>query len=68
MNDVVFTATFDGTVYALAARDGATLWKVHMRAGIDACPAVVGDLLVVGAGIRRASGAVPELVAFGLSS
>jgi len=65
-NDVVFTATFDGTVYALAARDGQILWRARMRAGVNACPAVVGDLLVVGAGARVASGAVPELVAFGL--
>jgi outer membrane protein assembly factor BamB len=65
-NDVVFTATFDGTVYALAARDGKILWRARMRAGVNACPAVVGDLLVVGAGVRRANGAAPELVAFGL--
>jgi outer membrane protein assembly factor BamB len=65
-NDVVFTSTYDGTVYALAARDGATLWRRKMRAGVNACPAVVGDLLLVGAGIRRPGGATPELVAFGL--
>jgi outer membrane protein assembly factor BamB len=53
-------------VYALAARDGATLWRRKMRAGVNACPAVVGDLLLVGAGIRRPGGATPELVAFGL--
>jgi outer membrane protein assembly factor BamB len=67
VNDVVFTATFDGTVYALAARDGTILWRARMRAGVNACPAIVGDLLVVGAGVRRADGAEPELVAFGLS-
>ena len=66
-NDVVFTSTYDGTVYALAARDGAILWRARMRAGVNACPAVVGDLLLVGAGVRRADGAAPELVAFGLS-
>jgi len=65
-NDVVFTSTYDGTVYAFAARDGATLWSARMRAGVNACPAVVGDLLLVGAGIRRPDGATPELVAFGL--
>jgi alcohol dehydrogenase (cytochrome c) len=65
-SDVVFTSTYDGTVYALAARDGTILWRARMRAGVNACPAVVGDLLVVGAGVRRPNGAAPELVAFGL--
>ncbi len=65
-NDVVFTSTYDGTVYALAARDGAILWRARMRAGVNACPAVVGDLLLVGAGVRHSNGAAPELVAFGL--
>ena len=61
-NDVVFTATYDGTVYALAARDGAILWRARMRAGVNGCPAVAGDLLLVGAGVGPAA----ELVAFTL--
>jgi len=65
-NDVVFTSSYDGTVYALAARDGRVLWRERMRARINACPAVVGDLLVVGAGVRRRAGPPPEAVAFGL--
>jgi outer membrane protein assembly factor BamB len=63
-NDVVFTSSYDGTVYALAARDGAVLWRARMRAGVNACPAVVGDLLVLGAGIRQTGRTVPEVVAF----
>jgi hypothetical protein len=35
-----------------------------MRAGINACPAVSGDLLLLGAGVPT-QGAVPELVAYG---
>ena len=64
-NDVVFTSTFDGQLYALAADDGTILWHAQMRAGINACPAIVGDLLLVGAGVQRPNG-TPELVAFGL--
>jgi outer membrane protein assembly factor BamB len=63
-NDVVFTSTYDGTLYALASEDGAVLRRWRMRAGVNACPAVAGDLLVLGAGIRRPGGPVPELVAF----
>ena len=65
-NDIVFTSTFDGTVYAFAAADGKLAWRTRMRAGVNACPAVVGDLVLFGAGIQRPGGATPELVAFGL--
>ena len=65
-NDVVFTSTFDGTLYALRASDGATLWSTKLRAGSNACPAVVGDELLAGAGVKLGAGSVPELVAFGL--
>ena len=64
-NDVVFTSTFDGTVYAFAAADGKLAWRSRMRAGVNACPAVLGDLVLFGAGARRSGGVTPELVAFG---
>jgi outer membrane protein assembly factor BamB len=67
-NGVVFTATFDGTVYAFDSATGATLWTTRARAGINACPAVAGDLLLVGAGSPYPGLAHPvyELVAYGL--
>ena len=65
-NDVVFTSTFDGTAYGFAAEDGSILWRVRMRAGINACPAVLGDVVLFGAGAPRAGGGTSELVAFGL--
>jgi alcohol dehydrogenase (cytochrome c) len=63
-NDVVFTTTLDGTVYAFAARDGRLLWHARMRAGVNACPTVVDDTLLIGAGV----GTMPELVAYALPS
>jgi outer membrane protein assembly factor BamB len=65
-NDLVFTSTFDGSVYAFAAGDGTLVWHERMRAGVNACPTVVGDLVLFGAGIERPEGATPEIVAFGL--
>jgi outer membrane protein assembly factor BamB len=66
---VVFTSTYDGIVYAFDAERGRQLWSYRMRAGINACPAVVGDVLVVGAGAPRPGrpAITPEIVAFGLS-
>jgi alcohol dehydrogenase (cytochrome c) len=65
-NDVVFTSTYDGTTYAFAAADGTILWRERLRAGVNSCPAIVGDLLLVGAGVPRPNGprSTLELVAF----
>jgi outer membrane protein assembly factor BamB len=65
-NDVVFTSTYDGTVYAFAVQDGGLLWHARMPAGVNACPAVAGDLLLVGAGVKRPGDGRPQLVALGL--
>ncbi len=48
-NDVVFTSTYDGTIYAFATATGRQLWKTKARAGINSFPAIAGDTLLVGA-------------------
>ena len=48
-NDVVFTSTYDGTIYAFATATGKRLWKTRARAGIISFPAIAGDTLLVGA-------------------
>ena len=48
-NDVVFTSTYDGTIYAFATATGKRLWKTRARAGINSFPAIAGDTLLVGA-------------------
>jgi outer membrane protein assembly factor BamB len=53
---VVFTATFDGTVYAFDTRDGSTLWRGRTRAWLNSCPAVAGHTLLVGAGVSKRGG------------
>ena len=63
-NDVVFTSTYAGTLYALATATGRILWSAKLPAGINGCPAVAGDMVIVGAGIREHPGDRPELVAF----
>jgi alcohol dehydrogenase (cytochrome c) len=49
-NDVVFTSTYAGTVYAYNTQTGKTLWTTKAPAGINSFPAVDGDMLLVGAG------------------
>jgi outer membrane protein assembly factor BamB len=61
--DVVFTSTFDGTVYGLADHDGSVLWKERLPAGINACPSVANGTLLVAAGIPFPGRGRPELIA-----
>ena len=61
---VVFTSTLDGRVYGFDTRDGRSLWRTQRRAGINACPALAGGTLLVGAGCpaRGSSGARADRV------
>ncbi len=59
VNDVVLTATFDGTIYAFNRTTGAQLFKWKAPAGINAWPSVVGDTILWPCGV----GASPQLLA-----
>jgi alcohol dehydrogenase (cytochrome c) len=48
-NDVVFTSTYAGTIYAFDTKTGKTLWTTKAPAGINSFPAIDGDTLLVGA-------------------
>ncbi|MGH3004276.1 MAG: PQQ-binding-like beta-propeller repeat protein [Gaiellaceae bacterium] len=65
-DDVVFTSTYDGTIYALSTTTGATLWKTKAPAGINSFPAVTSAMLIVGVGARTAKAAKGELIAYSL--
>ncbi len=62
-NDVVLTSTFDGRLYAFATAGGRMVWHAQAPAGVNACPAVSGDTLLVAAGVP-APGGHGELVAY----
>src|SRR5207244_10228350 len=47
---VVFTSTFDGSVYGADSDNGRVLWRAKLRAGVNACPALAAGTLLVGAG------------------
>jgi alcohol dehydrogenase (cytochrome c) len=68
-NDVVFTATYSGTLYALSVKTGATLWKTRESSGIDSFPAVTRTMLIAGAGAPTSSARAPkgEIVAYALT-
>ncbi len=47
-NNVVFTSTYDGTIYALSTGTGAVLWKAKAPHGINSFPAITKTTLIVG--------------------
>ena len=63
---VVYTATYDGRIYGLSTVDGAIVARARMQAGINACPAIVGSTLIIGAGADHPGFPAPafELVAY----
>ncbi len=67
--NVVFTAAYDGVVYALSTRTGAVLWHAKTSAGINSFPALTRTMLVEGAGAITSTAMKPtgEIVAYGLS-
>ncbi len=66
VNDVVFFATFDGTVHGLDASTGGEVWTASLPSGANSPVAVSGDTLVVPAGIATAEGQKAALVAYRL--
>lgn len=54
VNDLVFTATYDGVIYALARADGSIVWSFQAPGGIIAWPAVADDSIVWPIGLGRA--------------
>jgi len=67
-NDVVFTTTFKGDLYALDATTGAILFKTPMSAGSNAPVAVDGDYVIAGAGAALSSTQRDMIIAYKLGA
>ncbi|MGH3406307.1 MAG: PQQ-binding-like beta-propeller repeat protein, partial [Streptosporangiaceae bacterium] len=67
-NDVVFTTTFNGYLYALDATTGAILFKTPMSAGTNAPVAVDGDYVIAGAGVDLSSSDKNMIIAYKLGA
>jgi len=62
VNDLVLTATFEGTILALSRATGAEVWRYTAPGGVNAWPAVAGDTIVWPIGLARP----PQLLALRL--
>jgi alcohol dehydrogenase (cytochrome c) len=67
-NDVVFTTTFKGYLYALDAATGAILFKTPMSAGSNAPVAVDGDYVIAGVGVPLSSSQKLMVIAYKLGA
>ena len=67
-NDVVFTTTFKGYLYALDATTGAILFTTPMSAGSNAPVAVDGDYVIAGAGATLSSTQRNMVIAYKLGA
>jgi outer membrane protein assembly factor BamB len=66
VNDMVFFATFDGTLHGLDAETGGEVWTEALPAGANSGVTAAGDSLILAAGLPLAEGQVPSLVAYRL--
>lgn len=60
VNDLVFTATYNGKIYAYNKKTGEQVWEYQAPGGINGWPAVSGDNIIFPVGV----GQTPMVLAF----
>jgi outer membrane protein assembly factor BamB len=63
-NDLVWTTTFDGTLWALNKNTGAAVWHTKLSAGTNSTVAIDGDTVLTGAGFPEGKGQKATFVAY----
>jgi len=67
-NDLVFTTTFDGTVWALNTADGSVAWQRRLPAGTNAPVAINDDTVLAAGSFPAGRGQRPVIVAYRLGA
>jgi alcohol dehydrogenase (cytochrome c) len=67
-NNVVFTTTYSGYLYAFNTATGAILLKLPLSAGTNAPVAIDGDYVITGAGIPDSNTQQPLIIAYKLGA
>jgi outer membrane protein assembly factor BamB len=67
-NGVVFTTTYDGTLYAFNSDTGDQLWRTKLSAGTNAPVAVFGDTVVTAGSLPGGPGQKAQIIAYRLGS
>jgi alcohol dehydrogenase (cytochrome c) len=63
-NDLVWTTTFDGTIWALNKNTGAVVWHKKLPAGSNSPVAIDGDMVLTGAGYPESAKQKPTFIAY----
>jgi outer membrane protein assembly factor BamB len=63
-NDLVWTTTFNGVLWALNKNTGAVVWHKQLPAGTNAPVAIDGNTLITGAGFPEGKGQKPTFIAY----
>ena len=64
VNDLVFTSTYDGKIYAFNSKKGNLVWEYQAPGGINGWPAVKDDTIIFPVGL----GKTPVLLSFKIGS
>ena len=67
-NNVVFTTTYNGDLYAFDAATGAILLKTPLSAGTNAPVTIAGDYVIAGAGVQLSTSQQPLIIAYKLGA
>ena len=67
-NNVVFTTTYNGYLYAVNATTGAILFKTPLSAQTNAPVTIDGDYVIAGAGLAITSAQQPLIIAYKLGA
>jgi outer membrane protein assembly factor BamB len=65
-NDVAFTTTFDGTLWALNTKDGKVLWSAKLPAGTNTPVTVAGDTVITAGSFPQSKTEKATIVAYRL--
>jgi outer membrane protein assembly factor BamB len=72
-NNVVFTSTYNGTIYAFSTKTGSTLWTAKAPYDVNSFPAITKSMLIVGTSAQATLASYKthqtrgEIVAYALS-
>jgi glucose dehydrogenase len=65
-NDVAFTTTFDGTLWALSTKDGKELWSAKLPAGTNTPVSVAGGTVISAGTFPQSKSQKATIVAYRL--
>jgi outer membrane protein assembly factor BamB len=67
-NDVVFTTTYDGTLWALSTKTGKVLWSAKLTAATNTPVAIAGDTVITAGSFPQSKSQKATIVAYRLAS